>query len=43
MFDEDKTDNAVLDITIADVDDNTAVGDNGYNSDDYYQGTLEAF
>ena len=41
VFDEDKADNSVLDITIANVNDNAAVEDNSDDNDDEYQGTLK--
>ena len=41
MFDEDKADNSVLDITIANVNDNAAVEDNSDDNDDEYQGRLK--
>ena len=42
MLDEDKADYPALDITVANVDDDTAVGDNSDYDDDDYQGTLES-
>ena len=42
MLDKDKADYSALDVTVANVDDDTAVGDNSDYDDEDYQGTLES-
>ena len=43
ILDENKANNLVLDVTSADIEDHTAVGDDSYNDDNKDQRTLDCF